>query len=117
MNFIPQPNPVPLCQDRDGAIRVQGTRVLLDLVVRAFDDGATPEAIVQRYETLRLADVYAVISYYLAHREEVEGYLQEREVEAEEIRKKIEASQPDMSHIRERIARYRSKEKGESRGN
>jgi hypothetical protein len=30
---------------------------LLELVLRAFQDGATPEAIVQRYPTLGLVDV------------------------------------------------------------
>ena len=36
---------------------------------------ATPETIVQRYSTLALADVYAVVTYYLRHRSEVEEYL------------------------------------------
>ena len=38
----------------------------LELVIHA-EDGATPGAIVQRYETLALADVYSVIAYYLHH--------------------------------------------------
>jgi hypothetical protein len=39
--------PIPLCEDQNGDIRVGESRVLLDLLVRAFDDGATPETIVQ----------------------------------------------------------------------
>jgi hypothetical protein len=57
------------------------SRVLLELVIRAFQDGATPETIVQRYSTLALSDVYTVIAYYLLrHRGEVEGYLARREL-------------------------------------
>jgi hypothetical protein len=64
--------------------------VLLELVVDAFEDGATPETIVQRYETLDLSDVYAVISYYLRHRQEVAAYLRRREDKAAEVWQKIE---------------------------
>jgi uncharacterized protein (DUF433 family) len=37
--------------------------VLLELVVREFRRGATPEQIVQAYDTLDLRDVYAVLAY------------------------------------------------------
>ncbi len=59
-----RPDPVPLRREESGAIRIGQTRVLLELVIRAFEDGATPETIVQRYSSLSLADVYAVIAYY-----------------------------------------------------
>src|SRR5437764_8106812 len=74
----------PLREDETGALRVGDSRVLLELVIRAFQEGATPEAIVQRYSTLALPDVYAVIAYYLRHRSEIEAYLAERERKAEE---------------------------------
>ena len=38
-----------------------------------------PEAIAQRYPTATLADIYAVVAYYLRHRQEFEAYLAERE--------------------------------------
>jgi hypothetical protein len=77
--------------------------VLLELVIRAFQDGATPETIVQRYSTLALPDVYAVIGYYLRHRSEVEGYLDRREQEAAEIGQRIESQQGDLGEIRARL--------------
>ncbi len=52
MTFTAQAEAPPLRQDASGALRVGGTRVLLELVVRAFQDGATPETIVQRYSAL-----------------------------------------------------------------
>lgn len=93
----------PLREDTDGAVRVGNSRVLLELVIRAFQDGATPEAIVQRYSTLALGDVYAVIAYYLHHRTEVEEYLARREQEADEVRQRLQHQQGDLSEIRARL--------------
>ncbi len=76
----------PLQRDQTGTVRVGGTRVTLDTVVGAWDDGATAEEITQRYDALALADVHAALSYYLRHREEVQAYLSRRHQEAEEVR-------------------------------
>lgn len=69
---------IPLAKDADGVYRVSGTRVTLDLVVRAFNRGATAEEIVQKYDSLRLSDVYRVIGYYLKHSEELADYFENR---------------------------------------
>ena len=90
-----------------GALRVGDSRVLLELVIRAFQDGATPESIVQRYSTLTLPNVYAVIAYYLRHRREVEEYLTRREQLAEEVRQRLETQQDDLSDIRARLLAQR----------
>lgn len=109
MTFAFETEPVPLRQDEHGDIRVGKSRVLLDMVVHAFEDGATAEEITQAYSTLELADVYGAISYYLKHREEVAEYLRERERRADEIQNKIEAAQPESAEIRRRLMnRYRS---------
>ena len=93
---------VPLSQDQSGVLRVTGTRVSLDSVIYAFNEGATPEEIVQQYSTLDLKDVYAVISYYLQNRDEVEKYLAQRQVERRELKKETE-SRFDPHGIRERL--------------
>jgi uncharacterized protein (DUF433 family) len=103
MAFVTQAESPPLHEDASGAMRVGTSRVLLELVIQAFQNGATPETIVQQYSTLALADVYAVIAYYLRHREEVEAYLTGREHQAEEVRRKIESRQGDLSDIRARL--------------
>jgi uncharacterized protein (DUF433 family) len=77
--------------------------VLLELVIHAFQDGATPEAIAQRYPTAPLADIYAVIAYYLRHREDIEAYLTEREQRADEVRQRIESQQGDLADLRGRL--------------
>src|SRR5437773_7966252 len=100
MAFTAQAEAPPLREDASGALRVGDSRVLLELVVRAFQDGATPETIVQRYSTLSLPDVYAVIAYYLRHSSEVDKYLARREQTAEEVKQKIQNQQGDLSEIR-----------------
>ena len=97
----------PLREDPDGVLRVGSSRVLLELVIRAFQDGATPETIAQRYATLALPDVYAVIAFYLNHRMEVEEYLDAREQQAEELRQRIESKQGDLREIRDRLLAHR----------
>jgi uncharacterized protein (DUF433 family) len=96
---------VPLRVDETGTVRIGQTRVILELVIDAFRDGATPEQIVQDYDTLNLADVYAVIGYYLRHRDEVDAYLAERAAAAGELRKKIEERQGSQAGLRERLLR------------
>src|SRR5215213_391269 len=98
---------VPLSQDQAGVLRVTGTRVSLDSVIYAFNEGATPEEIVQQYPTLDLKDVYSVVSYYLQNQDEVDKYLDQRQVERQELRKEIEA-RFDPRGIRERLLARRS---------
>src|SRR5206468_3120089 len=69
-------------------------------IVHAFEEGATPEGIVQSYDTLSLADVYAVLAWYLRHKAEVDDYLRTRATEAEAIRRTIEAKQPNRDKLR-----------------
>ena len=90
MAFPLTTTPVPLATDADGVVRVGGTRVTLDTVVAAFEEGATAEEIVQQYPSIALADVYAVIGYVLHHRAEVDRYLRERKRLAAEVRTEAE---------------------------
>jgi uncharacterized protein (DUF433 family) len=89
--------------DKTGAIRVGNSRVLLETVIRAFQDGAAPESIVNRYTTLSLSDVYNTIGYYLRHEAAVEAYLNHREQLAESVQQRLSSIQPDLSFIRARL--------------
>src|SRR5206468_8889674 len=94
---------VPLRTDEFGVVRVGDCQVLLDVVINEFHKGATPESIARAYSTLRLPDVYAVIAYYLSHRDEVDEYLKRREEEAEKLRQEIEKSRPDRADLRAKL--------------
>jgi uncharacterized protein (DUF433 family) len=99
---LADPPPIPLTTTGDGTVRVGGTRVTLDTVIGAFLDGATPEEIVLNYDSLDLADVYAVISYYLRNRLAVDTYLAQREQQAAILRRENEARAPSAG-LRERL--------------
>ena len=103
MSLVLQQELPPLIEDNTGAIRVGNSRVLWELVIRAFEDGASPESIVQRFSTLSLSDVYSTISYYLRNRETVEDYLIFREELGNKVEQKILNIQPNLSIIRSRL--------------
>ncbi|MBL8188747.1 MAG: DUF433 domain-containing protein [Acidobacteria bacterium] len=63
----------------DGEYVVTGSRVLLDSIVYGFQQGKSPESILQSFPTLTLAQVYGALTFYLDHQAEVETYLAERE--------------------------------------
>ncbi len=86
MTLVVAAETVPLETNADGVVRVGKTRVTLDTVINAFQNGATAEEIVYRFPSLNLADVYATISFYLNHQAEVEVYLQQRQGEAQKVR-------------------------------
>jgi uncharacterized protein (DUF433 family) len=83
--------PPPLTVLESGVIRIAETRVTLDTVIGAFLDGETAEQIAQDYPILSLADVYAVINYYLHDKPAVDAYLAEREERREATRREMEA--------------------------
>jgi uncharacterized protein (DUF433 family) len=104
------PEPPPLRVDEGGVVRVGKSRISLDLIVEQYENGMTPEDMVRAYDTLDLADVYAVIAYYLRHKDEVQSYLKRREEDAGALRAKIEAEHPRVTR-QELIARREANEK------
>ena len=109
MNLTLERESPPLRQDETGAIRVGKSRVLLELVIQAFQDGATPETIIQQYDTLTLSDTYQTIGYYLSHKPIVEAYLRDREQLAQEVKVKVSTLHPELSDLRARLlARQKS---------
>ena len=82
--------PVPLHNDASGVVHVGGTRVTLETVITVFLNGDSAEEIVDEFPAISLADVYAVISFYLSHRVEVDQYLTAQSAQARQNRQEIE---------------------------
>ena len=100
---------IPLWEDPPGVLRVGKSRVLLELVIHAYQRGESPEGIVEMHSTLEIGDVFAVIAYYLANRAQVDEYLRECDEKAAAVRRKIEASQRPGPTKEELLARARAK--------
>jgi len=94
--------PPPLRLDPNGTLYVGETRVPLDTLVGVYEQGASAQEMVRRYDTLQLAEVFGVLSYYLAHRTEVDAYLAERRRFAAEVRAENQARFP-TSGVREKL--------------
>jgi len=95
-------DPAPLATDKDGVVRVGGTRVRLDTLVFAFNQGASAEEMLQQYPAVSLPDIYATISYYLQHRDSVDAYIAERRKKHDDVRQ-INESRTDPAGLRERL--------------
>jgi uncharacterized protein (DUF433 family) len=93
--------------DSSGTVRVGGTRVTLETVLTSYNTGASPEEIVESFDSLKLADVHAVISYYLNHRAEVDEYLRQSEEQAEAARSEIQ-SRYDAPELKRRLLARRA---------
>ncbi len=65
-------------EERQGAYMVAGTRVSFDSIVYGFLAGQSAEAIAQAFPVLALEQVYGAIAFYLAHRDDVDDYLEAR---------------------------------------
>jgi uncharacterized protein (DUF433 family) len=105
MSTIEMTQAVPLTVTKDGTIRIEGSRVSLDSVVYHYKMGATAEQIADKFPTLRLVDVYAAITYYLGHRDAIEEYLHQQEIDSQEAQRLIEGSglYRDTKGLRERL--------------
>ena len=100
-----------ICEERSNqhAIRIAGTRVGIETVLRDYQEGASPEEIVLRYPTLSLEQVYATITYYMANREKVEAYLERvRQQQDEAWQEQQRKPNEFVRALRERLERHRT---------
>lgn len=93
---------VPITVTAQGVALVRGTRVPIDTVITAFHQGDTPEEIAQNFTTVRVADAYAVIAYYLQHQAVVDAYLAEQRQQQATLRASA-AQQLDPHGLRARL--------------
>jgi uncharacterized protein (DUF433 family) len=93
---------VPLRMDEGDVIRIGNTRVTLQAVVADFHRGASPEEITYHYSALNLSEVYLVIGYYLQNRAEVDVYVQQQRLLADEARRVSETDHPN-DPLREKL--------------
>lgn len=86
----------PYVEERNGGLYISGTRVSLDSVVIHFQEGASPEKIVQSFPTLKLSQVYGAIAYYLDYGEMIKEYLAEAQRELERTVPPLSQSNPEL---------------------
>jgi uncharacterized protein (DUF433 family) len=68
--------------------RIAGHRVrVLDIAVLHEKFGLSADEIVEQLPTITLADVYAALTYYWDHRNEIEAAIDEEDAFAEQLRR------------------------------
>lgn len=90
-------------QERDGGYYLAGTRISLDSIVHAFQDGESPEGILRSFPIAGpLVRIYGAITFYLENREKVEAYLTNQERRWEALREeRARSADPLMNRLRE----------------
>jgi uncharacterized protein (DUF433 family) len=99
-------------QDEHGVLRVGDTRVMLDSVVAAFQQGHSAETIAQQYPALSLEEVYGAIAYYLANEEDVNQYLRRQDEVWKQWREKANTV---TSPVVQRLRRHDAKAGADAR--
>jgi uncharacterized protein (DUF433 family) len=72
-------------EKRESGYYFIGSRVSLESVVYQFLQGETPEGIGQSFPSLSLEQIYGGITFYLAHRSEIDEYLKQGEARFEQL--------------------------------
>jgi len=96
---------VPLWTDDDHVIRVHGTRITLYTLIKTYLLDESIQSLHEGYPDIALSDLYTLIGYYLAHRDEVDSYISNIENEADKRREDIESTQnmPTLSELKDRL--------------
>lgn len=81
---------------RNDAYWVKGTRISLDSVVYAFQQGGSPEGIVQSFPLLTLEQVYGAIAFYLANRAEIDAYLADEAAAFDALPQPLQTAAPAL---------------------
>lgn len=92
----------PLRWDKAGGIRIGESRVTLDSLLAAYNTGSTPEEIALQYDVLHLSEIYATITYYLTHRQQIDNYLEQRRQNAQHYRQEL-AQNYNLVNLRQRL--------------
>jgi uncharacterized protein (DUF433 family) len=86
--------PTEYVQKQHGVYRITDTRVSLDSIVYAWWAGQSAETIAQSFPVLTLEQVYGAITFYLAHQEEIDRYLEQQRADYEAKRQAARDTDP-----------------------
>jgi len=87
-------------EERDGGYYVAGTRVSLDSIVQCFNEGLSPEAILEEFDTLTLTQVFGAITFYLENQPAIDTYRVRQKQRFEAVRR---AAAPLPADLRQRL--------------
>ena len=83
-------------EQRNGGYYMAGTRISLDSIVCSFNEGQSPEAIREDFPSLKRAQIYGAIAFYLDHQAEIDKHLEDTEREFEGQAIPLEQANPAL---------------------
>ena len=83
-----------------GAVRIQGTRVGLEHLIWAYNEGYTAEELAMQFRTVTLEQVHGVLAYYLANKAAIDQHLRHCTERAEQLRLEHERQPPSEVVLR-----------------
>src|SRR5262249_50882247 len=86
----------PYIDQKDGAVRIAGTRVGLASIVTHFQEHKTPEQIVDSFPTVRLAQAYGAIAFYLDNKDAIDEFFAEVDREFEQRVRPLSETDPAL---------------------
>jgi len=98
--------PKDYVEERNGGYYVAGTRVSVDSIVECFNEGLSPETILEEFETLTLLQVFGAITFYLENQPEVDAYRMRQE---QRFRATRSAAAPLPDGLRQRLEAARDR--------
>jgi uncharacterized protein (DUF433 family) len=88
-------------------VRIAGTRINIETVLRDYLQGASPKEIAVQYPTLSLEKIHAAILYYLANREQMENYMELANQRDKDWQHQKEHPENFVRNLRKRIEKQR----------
>ena len=95
-----------ITRDPDGHIHVTGHRIGLFHIVKYYNDGYSPEMLVEQFPTLPLSLIHKVIAFYLENRSEVDAYVANYEAELDQ-QQAAAPKGPGLAELRRRLESLR----------
>lgn len=86
----------PYIEQRNGGLYLAGTGISLDSIIIRFQEGASPARIVDSFPTLKLAQVYRAIAYYVENEQAISAYIAEGVRELERSRASLSQTRPEL---------------------
>lgn len=68
-----------------GKPRIDGTRIAVEHIAIAYNSGLSIDEIVESYQGITYADVFAALAYYYDHKEEIDAKIERDEKEFEKL--------------------------------
>jgi uncharacterized protein (DUF433 family) len=84
------PTVPPVREDSGGVLRIGRTRVSLDSLVAAYNEGASADELAEGFPTLTLGYIHATLGFYHQNRADLDAYLEHARTEEDRLQEETQ---------------------------